>query len=116
TPAKINNFLANPSEELLENDPLFKISKALLDRYRERTPEQEQLEYDYQEAFRKYIAGFLAINPDAKYYPDANSTLRLTYGTIRALPKDPRNDAKINNYTPLNGTIAKHKPNDEEFD
>lgn len=116
TPAKINNFLANPSEELLENDPLFKISKALLDKYRERTPEQEQLEYDYQEAFRKYIAGFLEMNPDAKYYPDANSTLRLTYGTIRALPKDPRNDAKINNYTTLKGTIAKYKPNDEEFD
>src|SRR5690606_19669860 len=116
TPAKINNFFANPSEELLEYHPLFKISKALLYKYRERTPEQEQLEYDYQEAFRKYIAGFLEMNPDAKYYPDANSTLRLTYGTIRALPKDPRNDAKINNYTTLKGTIAKYKPNDEEFD
>ena len=44
------------------------------------------------------------------------STLRLTYGSIRALPKDPRNDAKINNYTTLDGTIAKYKPNDEEFD
>ena len=42
--------------------------------------------------------------------------MRLTYGTIRALPKDPRNDAKINNYTTLDGTIAKYKPNDEEFD
>src|SRR5690606_11184319 len=64
----------------------------------------------------KYIARFLEMNPDAKYYPDANSTLRLTYGTIRALPKDPRNDAKINNYTTLKGTIGNYKPNDEEFD
>jgi hypothetical protein len=87
-----------------------------LDKYRERTPEQEQLDDDFQAAYRKYIAGFLEMNPKAKYYPDANSTLRLTYGTIRALPKDPRNDAKVNNYTTLKGTIAKYKPGDEEFD
>jgi hypothetical protein len=113
---KIENFLENPSVETLENDPLYLISKALLDKYRERTPEQEQLDDDFQAAYRKYIAGFLEMNPKAKYYPDANSTLRLTYGTIRALPKDPRNDAKVNNYTTLKGTIAKYKPGDEEFD
>ena len=56
------------------------------------------------------------MDPKGKYYPDANSTLRLTYGTIRALPKDKRNDAKVNYYTTLEGTIAKYKPNDEEFD
>src|SRR5690606_25548179 len=71
---------------------------------------------DFQAASRKYIAGVLAMDPNGKYYPDANSTLRLTYGTIRALPKDKRNDAKVNNYTTLQGTIAKYKPNDEEFD
>ncbi|HMR19087.1 MAG TPA: S46 family peptidase [Sphingobacterium sp.] len=113
---KLETFLENPSADAVDNDPLFKISKALLDKYRERTPEQEQLEDDFQTAYRKYIAGFLEMNPKAKYYPDANSTLRLTYGTIRALPKDPRNDAKINNYTTLKGTIAKYKPNDAEFD
>lgn len=113
---KIDRFLSNPSAETLENDPLLLISKALLDKYRERTPEQEQLEDDYQAAYRKYIAGFLEMNPKAKYYPDANSTLRLTYGTIRALPKDARNDAKVNNYTTLKGTIAKYQPGDEEFD
>jgi len=49
-------------------------------------------------------------------YPDANSTLRLSYGKVRALPKDTRNDAKINNYTTFKGMVAKYKPNDEEFD
>ncbi|MFZ4863516.1 S46 family peptidase [Sphingobacterium sp. Mn56C] len=113
---KLNAFLANPNVELVNNDPLFKISNALLTKYREASPAQEQMDDDFQGAFRKYIAGFLAMNPKGKYYPDANSTLRLTYGTVRALPKDPRNDADINNYTTLKGTIAKYKPNDEEFD
>lgn len=85
-------------------------------KYRESSPETEKMNGEFQAAHRKYIAGVLASNPKGKYYPDANSTLRLTYGTIRALPADPRNDAKVNNYTTLKGTIAKYKPNDEEFD
>ncbi|MDR2284120.1 MAG: S46 family peptidase [Sphingobacterium sp.] len=114
--SKLEAFLDNPSASVISQDPLFKISDALMTKYRERTAEQEQREDNFQAAFRKYIAGFLEMNPKGKYYPDANSTLRLTYGTIRALPSDPRNDAKVNNYTTLKGTIAKYKPNDEEFD
>jgi hypothetical protein len=49
-------------------------------------------------------------------YPDANSTMRLTYGTVSALPADKRNDALYNYYTTLQGTINKYKPKDEEFD
>ena len=113
---KLNLFLANPSEELIQADPLYRISKALMDKYREQTPEMEALNDTFQSAYRKYIKGTLEANPKGKYYPDANSTLRLTYGSIRALPKDPRNDAKINNYTTLKGTIAKYQPGDEEFD
>jgi hypothetical protein len=113
---KLAAFIANPDAAALQNDPLFKISKDIADKYREKTDAQQLADDNFQAAHRKYIAGFLAQNPKAKYYPDANSTLRLTYGTIRALPKDPRNDAKINNYTTLTGTIAKYKPNDEEFD
>src|SRR5690606_22463463 len=109
-------FLVNPSAEAIDNDPLYLISKSLMDKYRERTPETEALAEKFQAAYRKYIAGVLESNPKGKYYPDANSTLRLTYGTIRALPADPRNDAEINNYTTLKGTIAKYQPGDEEFD
>jgi V8-like Glu-specific endopeptidase len=49
-------------------------------------------------------------------YPDANSTLRLTYGKVRALPADKRNDAKINNYTTMTGMVNKYKAGDAEFD
>lgn len=113
---KLKSFLINPSTAVVDNDPLYQISTALMDKYREKTPEIEALDAKFQSAYRKYIAGTLESNPKGKYYPDANSTLRLTYGTIRALPKDARNDAKVNNYTTLKGTVAKYKPNDEEFD
>jgi len=113
---KLHSFLSNPSIETIDRDPLYLISTSLMDKYRERTPETEALDDKFQSAYRKYIAGTLEADPKGKYYPDANSTLRLTYGTVRALPKDPRNDAKTNNYTTLKGTIAKYQPGDEEFD
>ena len=88
-----------------------------MQKYRESSPELEELESQFQGAYRKYIAGVLESSPNEKHYPDANSTLRLTYGTIRSLPLNGKvNDAKHNFYTTLEGTIKKYVPNDEEFD
>jgi len=112
----INNFLAKPDGATVENDPLFKISTALMSKYRETAPGQDVAEGNFQAAHRKYIAGVLESNPKGKYYPDANSTLRLSYGSIVALPPNPKNDAAENYYTTLKGTIAKYKKGDEEFD
>lgn len=109
-------FLQNPEASQIDQDPLFQLSSSLMDKYRESTPEMDALADSFQSASRKYIAGVLEMDPDGKYYPDANSTLRLTYGTIRSLPKDKTNDAKENFYTTLQGTIAKYLPGDEEFD
>lgn len=114
--AKITAFLANPDSTLIQQDPLFQLSTVLLNRYRESTPEQAAAEADFQRAFRLFVEGTRKMNPRKKYYPDANSTLRLTYGKINPLPPDPTNDASENYFTTLKGTIAKYQPGDEEFD
>lgn len=113
---RITAFLARPDSTVIQEDPLFKLSIELLGRYRQTTPEQTELEADFQKAHRLFVEGVRKMNPKNKYYPDANSTLRLTYGKIRALPTDARNDATDNYFTTLKGTVAKHKPGDAEFD
>ena len=113
---KLKAWLQNPDMEVVNNDPLYKLSSAILDQYRAETEEQKQLEDDFSRAFRLLVEGMREANPDAKYYPDANSTLRLTYGKVRALPEDERNDAEVNYYTTMKGEVAKYKPNDSEFD
>ena len=75
----------------------------------------KKVENDYLKSYRLFVEGLQKSNTKGKFYPDANSTLRLTYGKVRALPTDKRNDAKINNYTTLQGMVTKHKPNDPEF-
>lgn len=111
------NFAKNPNEEVYKNDPLVKLSEALFTAYRYKSEEMKELEEQYQKAYRNMIKGMLEMNPDKAHYPDANSTLRLTYGKVRALPKgDKKNDAKENYYTTLKGTVAKYQPGDDEFD
>ncbi|MEY4486834.1 MAG: hypothetical protein RL440_1370 [Bacteroidota bacterium] len=109
-------FLEAPSEGQLSNDPLYKLSADMLAHLMKRSDELIKLTDDYNRAYRLLVAGLRESGLSTILYPDANSTLRLTYGKVSALPADKRNDAKINNYTTLQGTINKYKPNDEEFD
>ncbi|MDR2894764.1 MAG: S46 family peptidase, partial [Alistipes sp.] len=57
---------------------------------------------------RVYIKGLTEMDPDAKVYPDANFTMRLTYGTV--LPYDPRDGVTYKYYTTLAGVIEKEDP------
>lgn len=111
-------FVENPSQYTLDSDPLVAISSEIYEKYRFKSNEEKKLESDYQNAFRKMIQGMREMNPDTKYYPDANSTLRLSYGKVRTLPLTAGkvNDADANYYTTLEGTLAKYKAGDEEFD
>lgn len=113
----LHKFLKNPEKAMIENDELYKISKDLLAKYREQPSNIAPLKEKYDVAYRKLVDGLRKANPKTKYYPDANSTLRLTYGTVRDLPRGNKvNDAAENWYTTLDGTIAKHKAGDEEFE
>ncbi len=115
--ATLDAFLANPSSVNIANDPLLKLSSSIMEHYRAKSDDLVVLEDKYQKAYRLFVDGLRQSNPNKKYYPDANSTLRLTYGTVRDLPRGNKvNDADENWYTTLKGTIAKHKAGDEEFE
>lgn len=110
-------YLDNPEANKITEDELFKLSTALMDRYRAETPEEKAMKDDYAKSFRLLVEGLRESGLSSISYPDANSTLRLTYGTVRDLPLGNRvNDAQYNYYTTLKGTIAKHIPGDDEFE
>ena len=109
-------FLELPNVDQLSNDPLMKLSNEMLGHLNARTDELTKLQNDFGRAYRLLVDGMRQSGLSPVKYPDANSTLRLTYGKVSSLPVDKRNDAKVNYYTTLQGTINKYKPNDEEFD
>ena len=109
-------FMRDPKPENIVNDPLYVVSNELLVKMRARSAEQVKAADDFEIAFRNLVAGLRESKMNSIKYPDANSTLRLTYGKVRALPADKRNDAKINNYTTMTGMVKKYKAGDQEFD
>lgn len=111
-------FLDNPVAATIQGDELYKLSVDLMTRYRAESPEDKALKDSYNKSFRLLVDGLRESGLSPIEYPDANSTLRLTYGKVIDLPlaKGKVNDAKYNYYTTLKGTVAKHKEGDDEFD
>lgn len=101
----------------LASDPIIQLSGVLFESYRNPSPELFNLEDAYSKAYRKFVQGMRNSKASNILYPDANSTLRLTYGTVKPLKADKRNpDVKKNFYTTFNTLMAKYKAGDPEFD
>ena len=113
---KVKAFLDYPSDALLASDPLFTLSNDMVAHMNSKSDAVAKAQNDFGSSFRLLVEGLRESKIGTIKYPDANSTLRLTYGKVRALPADKRNDAKINNYTTLDGQVKKYKKGDEEFD
>lgn len=113
---RIKAFLDLPSEAMLASDPLYALSNDMVAYFGKRSDELAKAQNDYAASFRLLVEGLRESKIGAIKYPDANSTLRLTYGKVRSLPADKRNDATINNYTTLAGQVKKYKKGDQEFD
>ncbi len=114
--AKLLAFLDIAADGMVINDPLYVLSDNLITHLRAKSEELMKAENDYSAAFRLLVDGLRVSKMAPIQYPDANSTLRLTYGKVRALPADKRNDAKVNYYTTMDGLVKKYKKGDAEFD
>jgi hypothetical protein len=113
---KLMAFLDFPSEGMLTSDPLFALSTDLLTHLNTKSDELAKAQNDYLASYRLLVEGLRESKLAPIKYPDANSTMRLTYGKVRSLPADKRNDAKVNYYTTMDGLIKKYKAGDAEFD
>ena len=113
---RIKAFLDLPSEAVLMNDPLFLLSNDMIVHINSKSDEIAKAQNDFGSAFRLLVEGLRESKIGTIKYPDANSTLRLSYGKVRSLPADKRNDAKVNNYTTMDGLVKKYKKGDQEFD
>jgi len=114
---KVKAFINNPDVTLVTNDPLYQLSTDLIAHLGAKSEAIDKAQNDFSASFRLLVEGLRESKLNQVKYPDANSTLRLTYGKVRALPTDKRNsDAKINNYTTMESMVKKYKAGDAEFD
>ena len=111
---KFDKFLAAPSVSVIEKDPVFKTMKSILSDFRLNLG----LFYgDVQDRLTKnnnlYLNGILQMKKSSKLYPDANFTMRLTYGTVQDYY--PADAVYYNYYTTLSGIMEKEDSTNEEF-
>jgi len=111
---RASSFLANPDLARLSNDPIYQYTGAV----KMRSMEYQMKMASYRSIFNKengvYIKGMKEMHPTKKFYPDANFTMRASYGKVTSL--QPRDAVSYDYYTTLDGVVEKNKNGDAEFD
>jgi Peptidase S46 len=113
--AKCKAFLENPSKKALEADPGVEFISSIIDLYRSQLAVGQGMFDAVNGAnMMAYEAGLHEMNTGKKYYPDANFTMRVSYGKM--IPYDPRDGVSYKAYTYADGILEKEVKGDEEFD
>jgi len=109
---KLNAALSG-DKKVMENDPAFvagkEISGAMTKYYNELEPYRSL----YAKGQKLYIAGVLEMKAGKAIYPDANSTMRMTYGQV--LSYSPKDGVTYDYVTTLDGVMQKEDPKNWEF-
>ena len=111
--AKVNAFLDKPSLKTFQKDPAIKLSNDLMGSMMNLSGDYRSANQEMGKYERLFIAGLREMMPEKAFYPDANSTMRLTYGTVEDYKGA---DAVYYDYkTHLSGVMEKEDPANEEF-
>ena len=108
------NFLKNPSKYLAEKDPAYLVFSSIYDKYlSELYPGRKEVRDLMRRGNRLFIAGVREMDTLRNFYPDANSTMRVTYGKV----KDYKAQEAVfyDYYTTLAGVIDKEDSTNNEF-
>jgi hypothetical protein len=112
--ARLEAFLTNPSKKVLEKDLAYIASQSINKKAGEVRAELPKFQTDLAKGQRLWIDGLMAMQKDRIFYPDANSTMRLTYGKVKSY--DPQDAVHYKYFTTLDGVMQKEVPGDWEFD
>jgi hypothetical protein len=112
---KVIEFIKKAKPKDFEKDLMFTYSKNLNDYFKETlTPFQKKYNAVNESNKLLYLQSIQDCFADKKYYPDANSTMRLSYGPIRDY--DGKDAIHYDWKTTGQGILEKYKPGDPEFD
>lgn len=110
---KVSAFLDNPSKKVLDKDPAFQAALSINQKFTELQQQVAPLAVQLAQGSKKYIAGLMEMYPEKVFYPDANFTMRLTYGNV--CDYYPRDAVQYDYVTTLSGVIEKEDPDNYEF-
>ena len=111
--AKLTKWLEKPKS--LDKDPIFALAINIINTYANVVyPLYEEAGLLGNKGERLYMKGLMEMQTERNFYPDANFTMRLTYGTVE--PYKGADAVNYNYYTTMDGVMAKYVPGNWEFD
>lgn len=111
---KLNEFLDKPSARMLGRDMAFRLARSTYNKLSELRQSSEEYYHDLSRGQRLFIAGLMEKHPDRIFYPDANFSMRLTYGTVGGY--HPRDAVYYDYITTIEGVMEKEDPASREFE
>jgi hypothetical protein len=98
----------------ISSDPVYVIFESFWKLYiNQIAPNVQRINTELALLQRTYMKALREVMPEKRYYPDANSTLRVAYGKVEGY--EPMDAVKYNYYTSLDGIIEKEDPKNDEF-
>lgn len=112
---KLAAFHKKPSAKILANDPVFIVVYSYLKKYNQDYKGIfDNINAKLNRANRLFQAALLEMNPDLLLTPDANGTMRLTYGKV--MDYEAKDAVHYKEFTTGKGVLEKYAPGDIEFD
>ena len=111
--ANLKKFLKKPTLKKFEKDPAVLLRTAVFESYSKLSAKNAEFAKVMNPLHKTYLKGLMEKANGAPVYPDANFTMRLTYGNVKSY--QPKDGVTFNYYTTLKGVMEKEDPNNSEF-
>lgn len=109
----LDHFTPKVAKQMAQ-DPAFVLFRAIMDNFLEEVrPRHAEISDEISAAMRTWSRGLMELFPERTWWPDANSTLRLSYGKVEGA--EPRDGIVYQPFTTLAGVIEKHDPSEPDF-
>jgi hypothetical protein len=113
TPEKANKFVDDPSLKVFKKDLGWQLYESMTAAGGKYAASYGTARGNISVANRLFIAGIREMNPDLVKYPDANSTMRMSYGSVQDYY--PADAVHYDYVTTMKGIIQKEDPKNDEF-
>ena len=114
----MTTILSGSSDEVIKKineDPGYSFGKTLVDNfYQNIDPKYQGLNLQIKAVQKVYMKALIETFPDEQFFPDANGTLRVTYGKVKGY--QPKDAVVYEPVSYLEGVLEKYQPGDYEFD
>lgn len=112
--ARFEAFMAKPEMKKLDKDPGYVLGTSLFDTYQKLGGLTSEMRTNIAKGDRLFVRGLMEMQPEKVWGPNANSTIRLTYGNVKSYK--PRDAVFYDYYTTLTGVMEKEGPKGGEFE